>query len=177
MSERISALVDGELPEEQAMDELAGLRRAAGDRDAWGTYHLIGDAIRGDLYPSSLTATLTRLAQEPTMLAPQRSGHRKERLLRYAMSAVAGATGVAFVIWTAGPAINAGSPQTAVLSPVNPQVQAPTQANQPANAGKKQPASKGGVESYLFVHQQTASGLPSVTPVAWTPERAAGGKR
>lgn len=177
MSERISALVDGELPEEQAMDELARLRIDADDRESWDTYHLIGDAIRGDIYPSSQRATVARLAKEPTVLAPQRSGRRTERLLRYAMSAAAGATGVAFVIWTAGPAINSGSPQTASVSPLNTQVQARSQVDKSANDGNKMRVATGGVESYLFVHQQTSSGLPSVTPVAWTPDRAAGGAR
>lgn len=161
------------------MGELGRLRSDAGDRDTWDTYHLIGDAIRGDLYPSSHRAIAARLAKEPTVLAPQPRRRATQRLLRYGMSAAAGVAGVVFVIWTAGPAMNAGGPQTASVSP--PNLQAPAMAaaamDRPGSAGNKAPAAAGGVESYLFVHQQTSSGLPSVTPVAWTAERTAGSAR
>jgi sigma-E factor negative regulatory protein RseA len=179
MSERMSALMDGELPEEQAMGELGRLRSDAGERDAWDTYHLIGDAIRGDLYPSSHRAIAARLAKEPTVLAPQSRRPARQQVLRYAMSAAAGVAGIVFVIWTAGPAMNSGAPQSASVSPAAGQGLAPAMAqmDRSGSPGNKAPASAGGVESYLFVHQQTLSGLPSVTPVAWTAERTAGSAR
>ncbi len=68
--ERISELMDGELDELQA--ELM-LRRVADTdtRATWATYHLIGDALRGDLGCDVAARVSARLADEPTVLAPR----------------------------------------------------------------------------------------------------------
>jgi sigma-E factor negative regulatory protein RseA len=68
--ERISELMDGQLDGVQ-MDLL--LRRL-GDAEAqatWATYHLIGDALRGDAGCEVAARVNARLAQEPTVLAPR----------------------------------------------------------------------------------------------------------
>ncbi len=46
--EQISALLDGELPEHEAARCLDRLTRDPDLRSAWGRYHLIGDALRGE---------------------------------------------------------------------------------------------------------------------------------
>jgi sigma-E factor negative regulatory protein RseA len=73
MNEKISALVDGELDGRSAGECIDALREAQA-REAWGTYHLIGDTLRGTRELSGdFSARLAwRLAEEPTVLAPQR---------------------------------------------------------------------------------------------------------
>jgi len=46
MKDRISALMDGELDEREAAATIAALGNDSQARDAWRTYHLIGDALR-----------------------------------------------------------------------------------------------------------------------------------
>lgn len=68
--ERISEWMDGELDGLQA--EL--LLRRLGDAEAqatWSTYHLIGDALRGDNGCDVAARVTARLAHEPTVLAPR----------------------------------------------------------------------------------------------------------
>jgi sigma-E factor negative regulatory protein RseA len=71
--ERISALLDGELPEGEAAGCLDRLTRDADLRSAWGRYHLIGDALRGE--PLSLPVgglaerVSAALEREPAILA------------------------------------------------------------------------------------------------------------
>ncbi len=68
--ERISELMDGELDGLQA--EL--MMRHLYDTDAkatWSAYHMIGDALRGDLDCNVAARVRERLAAEPTVLAPR----------------------------------------------------------------------------------------------------------
>ena len=142
MSERISALMDGELADDAAGHELALLRGSGESRDAWNTYHLIGDALRGDISPSIAERVSVHLAVEPTVLAPKpirEPAHHSH--LRYALSAAAGVAGVALVVWTAAP----------VLNPTPAQMAA---AAVPANASV---VDKKKVENYLFAHQPSSA--------------------
>ena len=70
--EQISALMDGELSDAEVLNEL---EMDSGLQDTWGRYHLIGDAMRGDL-PVNLQLDLSdsimaALEDEPTILAPK----------------------------------------------------------------------------------------------------------
>lgn len=72
--ERISALMDNELPSEQSMKALL---KDPSLSATWERYHLIGDALRDEL-PEYLDETLSQrianaLEQEPTILAPKRT--------------------------------------------------------------------------------------------------------
>ena len=70
--EQISALMDGDLIDAEVLNEL----EMDSDLQAtWGRYHLIGDAMRGDL-PVNLQLDLSdsimaALEDEPTILAPK----------------------------------------------------------------------------------------------------------
>jgi sigma-E factor negative regulatory protein RseA len=99
--ERISSLMDGELDAHQAGQELARLKNDPETLASWETYHLIGDAMRGDCVVSrQFSARLhERLAAEPTVLAPRRSAPR--RVSAYAWSAAASFSAVALVGWMA----------------------------------------------------------------------------
>ena len=70
--EQLSALMDGDLSEIEVLNEL-GTEPAL--QDTWSRYHLIGDAMRGDL-PVNLQLDLSdsimlALEDEPAILAPK----------------------------------------------------------------------------------------------------------
>ena len=96
MSERLSALMDGELEGEQAHQLLTQLKRDADFRGNWALYHVIGDTLRGTQGPDLSARISDRLDSEPTVLAPQRRSP-VERLGRLASMAAAGVAAVAFV--------------------------------------------------------------------------------
>jgi sigma-E factor negative regulatory protein RseA len=79
--ERLSTLVDDELPPNEIGVEVQKLNQQAEARESWARYHLIGDAMRremGSLYTPSLAQSISqRLENEPVVLAPaaiKRSG-------------------------------------------------------------------------------------------------------
>jgi len=88
----ICAALDGEAERSEFDACLAELRQSGELRRSWDEYHLIGDAMRG-AYPLGddfMQRFSARLADEPTVLAPQRS-HWPQRL---AVASVA-----AFAVW------------------------------------------------------------------------------
>src|SRR5437879_10645323 len=104
MKEKLSALIDGELQSDSLHAHLGRLRANPELRGAWDTYHLIGDALRGQISPGIADRVLARLREEPTVLAPRPERSPSRRLGWYAMSAAASVAAVAFVAWTASPA-------------------------------------------------------------------------
>lgn len=70
--EQLSALMDGDLSEIEVLNELGTVPTL---QDTWSRYHLIGDAMRGDL-PVNLQLDLSdsimlALEDEPAILAPK----------------------------------------------------------------------------------------------------------
>jgi sigma-E factor negative regulatory protein RseA len=103
MKDRISALMDGELGEREAADTIATLANDPQARDAWRTYHLIGDAMR----------------EGGALVAPRRPAANAPRW-RVALPAMAVAAAVALVSWVAfAPLQQAPAPaaQVAALKP------------------------------------------------------------
>lgn len=72
--ERLSALVDDELPRGEISGEIQKLCNSEQGRATWSRYHLIGDAMRreiGSVYTPSLAQEISRrLQDEPVVLAP-----------------------------------------------------------------------------------------------------------
>lgn len=140
MKESISALMDGELFEDEAEALLGRIGRHPEARREWQTYHLIGDALRQpDHIPEDISATLReRLRNEPTVLAPR---SRISKKLRYfAMSAVASVMAVALVVWMSVKIGPESVPQMALQQ-----------------SGAEQQASSGdhdGMDDYLMAHQE-----------------------
>ncbi|EKP0259938.1 MAG: sigma-E factor negative regulatory protein [Aeromonas sobria] len=70
--EQISALMDGELSDAEVLNEL---EMDSDLQDTWGRYHLIGNAMRGDLSVNLQldlsTSIMAALEDEPTILAPK----------------------------------------------------------------------------------------------------------
>lgn len=153
--EKISAFMDGEVGDHEVAAQLASLKQDASLRETWGTYHLIGDAMRGDAGVTSGLATpgfmgrfSAALAQEPTVLAPK-SRVRNLNVRRIALPLAASFGGVALVFWLAlsgNPLIPRDDKIAATEPPAAAQV-----AVKPAN---------GAVNDYLLAHQQFS---PSTT--------------
>lgn len=115
MKQQLSALMDGEV----SMDENLHLVKATLQNGeltySWGTYHMIGDVLRGDhaLKRNITDQTMQRLKNEPIVLAPKR------RVMRwvnrpYITSMAASVAAVAFVGWAVWQAqgYNVQSPAT-----------------------------------------------------------------
>jgi sigma-E factor negative regulatory protein RseA len=104
MKEKLSAFIDGELQGEGLHAHLGRLRKDLELRAAWDTYHLIGDALRGQISPEIAARVVVRLREEPTVLSPRPENRSLPgRLGWYLMSAAASIAAVGFVVWTASP--------------------------------------------------------------------------
>ncbi|HKA38870.1 MAG TPA: sigma-E factor negative regulatory protein [Burkholderiales bacterium] len=98
--ERISELMDGELEGREAQRQLARLKQDQELAHCWSTFHLIGDALRGErpLTREISSRVAQLLADEPTVLAP-RSFAPTKRAATYAVSVAASLSAVALVAW------------------------------------------------------------------------------
>ena len=103
--DRLSALMDGELGSAEAEREIGRFKTDAELRERWESFHVIGDALRGDpLLSAGFSNTLSkRLAQEPTVLAPRSRSRQARRFTTYALSAAASLSAMALVAWVAMP--------------------------------------------------------------------------
>jgi sigma-E factor negative regulatory protein RseA len=156
MKEKLSAIIDGEL-EGDIRAHLNHLRSDAELRDAWDTYHLIGDALRGHSCPEIAPRVISRLREEPTVLAPPRERSTARRIGWYGMYAAASMAAVAVVAWTAFPGWHAQFPLAGSL--------ATTTAVIPAESlVVSLPPSE--VENYLLAHQPYShvSAMQGVAP-------------
>jgi sigma-E factor negative regulatory protein RseA len=174
MKTKISALMDGELDEQELREPLAALQREGEAFEAWRVYHLISDAMRsgGVLSPGFTQRVAQRLAGEPTVLAPGRLKSEPRPVAWFAMSAAASLAAVALVGWIAFAPGLAPAPQplagTPPAAPVAATAAAPQSAQAPAiaaaqpEAGSKLPAlvpPPSAAIDYLLAHQSTAPGV------------------
>lgn len=154
MTQRISDLMDGEVSGvemEQAWKAVASDDSA---REAWETYHLIGDCLRGDAVTrscgdnGSTQRIFAKLADEPTILAPRRSAGAISPRARVAMAMAASVAtlGVVGLIASRGPGAPGVDPTGAQLAKTVP---APVPIQQVAN-GAPVPQ----VNDYLAMHRQ-----------------------
>jgi len=104
MNEKISRLMDGELPDDEFDRTCASLVQ----EDAWATwacYHVIGDALRGQvlILPGFRSGFAAKLASEPTVLAPRSiaPASMPRQVATWAWAAVATVAAVTVVGWTA----------------------------------------------------------------------------
>jgi sigma-E factor negative regulatory protein RseA len=146
--EQISAFMDGEIEEVEATGQVERLKEDAGLRAAWDTYHLIGDALRGEKMglPRDFTANFrVRLADEPTVLAPRTRGPLQSTVRRFALPVAASVGGMALVAWLAV-FNNPFAPQKENLA-----------VKAPAPVEAKTQVASGEVNDYLLAHQQFSS--------------------
>lgn len=98
---RISELMDGELEAREAQRQLARIKQDRELAHCWSTFHLIGDALRGErpLAREISSQVAMLLANEPTVLAPRSSAAK--RAATYAVSVAASLSAIALVAWIA----------------------------------------------------------------------------
>ena len=98
MKQDISALMDGELFDEDAEDVLNKLKRNPEAHTEWQVYHLISDALRQPNHVRSdiSTSMRDRLRDEPIVFAPV-AQQKKARW--YAVSAAASVMAITLVAW------------------------------------------------------------------------------
>jgi len=141
MKEHISALMDDELPPEDSSHVLAALQADGQMAATWASYHMIGDALRGNpsLSPGFQQRLMERLEGEPTVLAPRHTVAVKPS---YLWSAAASFAAVALVGWVVLQQ-HADSGQDAMA----PAVVAEATSNVSAES----------VNSYLLAHHERAA--------------------
>jgi sigma-E factor negative regulatory protein RseA len=146
---KISEWMDCELTAHETRQQVDRLKEDAELRRGWDTFHLIGDVMRGEraLSPNFEHRLATRLAGEPTVLAPRPPAVR--RYTTYALSAAASLSAVALVGWLAfvnnplAPPTQTAQPQTA-----------PVPDSAPAEPQLASVPSDGTMNEYLIAHQE-----------------------
>lgn len=140
MKQHISALMDGELFDDEAEAVIDKLKRRPEGHGEWQLYHLIGDALRQpDHVHADISAALrVRLQAEPTVLAPH--GRATHRARWFAVSAVASVMALAVVAWLSAKVAPEAPPQVAM--------------QQSGNVRPASLAPKRGVNDYLMAHQE-----------------------
>lgn len=148
--DRISAFMDGETRQHETEQVILHLRQNEEHLESWHTFHLIGDAMRGEppLANDFAMRVRSRLAQEPTVLAPRL---RWRKPLHFALSAAASLAAVAVVL-TLVTFDNPLKPQAPVAAA--PQ-STPVQVVQDGTRPHPVPAAnQTRVNEYLMVHQE-----------------------
>jgi negative regulator of sigma E activity len=144
----LSALMDGELDDDEAGRAIGRLSKDADALRIWSEYGLIGDAMRGCVQDtSSLDMRIkAALAAEPTILAPVAKPNRQPVYWAAAAAAVAAIT------WT-----------VLSVAPVNPGVpvaanglMAPSTQAAPVQPATAQDVASNEVAPYLEAHQDYA---------------------
>lgn len=95
----VSAAIDGELDSAQLQQFIKDYQRDHDYQAQWQSYHIIGDALRlTPVHGASIAQRVSaQLAQEPTLLAPQ----RKSIVHKYALPVAASVAAVMLVSWSA----------------------------------------------------------------------------
>jgi sigma-E factor negative regulatory protein RseA len=148
--EKISALMDGELEDQEARQLLTRLKQDEELVRGWHAFHVIGDALRGEraLSQEFGQRLTSRLTSEPTVLAP-RPARTTKRFTAYALSAAASLSAVALVGWLAF-FNNPLAPQPELASaPTSPPAAALAPSAQLASV-----PSEGEMNEYLIAHQE-----------------------
>lgn len=100
MKNNISALMDGELFEDETEALFNGIKRDSEAHRDWAAYHLIGDVLRQPEYiHRDISGRVRELMQrEPTVLAPRTRG-LTQKVRNIALSAAASLMALGVVAW------------------------------------------------------------------------------
>jgi sigma-E factor negative regulatory protein RseA len=148
--DKISALMDGELDDQQARALWARLKEDGELLQHWHTFHLIGDALRGEriLSPRFSEGLAARLHSEPTVLAPKRGA--VQRFTAYALSAAASLAAVALVGWLAFVDNPVTTPASVAVAPAS----LPAASPAPGQAQIASVPNEGRASDFLIAHQE-----------------------
>ena len=162
MKEHISALMDGELFDDEAEALFDKLKRDPVGHEQWLQYHLISDVLRQPEHVhADISNTLReRLKAEPTVLAPRSRGGQKVRW--FALSAAASVMALAIVGW--------------LSVQVGPEM-APQIAMQQSGNSSVRPASLN-MDDYLMAHQEysPSASMEGMAPYIRTVASEQGGR-
>lgn len=158
MTAEISSMMDGEVKHDDAYHFFAAMKTHDELSDAWDTYHLIGDCLRQTTPLSKDFAAKVgiRLAEEPTVLAPQRRASPSFDHPLIGLSAAASVAIITFAGWTA-------YQHSDLQSPATVQIASATQGGKLALMAQKPVP---GFNPYLVAHRETSPsmGMEGVTP-------------
>lgn len=164
MTEKISALLDGDAATASGGSVFESLREGPELRERWDTYCLIGDALRGEhgahAGPGFVSAVMARLDAEPTVLAPPPKRAAPTFLGRSLMPIAASVMGVAavgLVAFTLYPRTPDAVPVAAGTLASQPVAAVATVAGTPAVTAV---VSDDSHRHYMFVHQAMSGGGP-----------------
>ena len=173
--DRISAFMDGETSRIEAREAFLRLKQNDEHRETWKTFHLIGDAMRGDpeLRDDFAARFHVRMEQEPTLLAPRMIWRKS---WNHALSVAASLAAVSVVLLL-----------VLTDNPLNPQAQIATapksetlQVAQTAAKPRPVPApNQGKINEYLMAHQEfsPSTALQGVAPYVRTVSATHDGSR
>jgi sigma-E factor negative regulatory protein RseA len=182
--ERLSALMDDELDEHAIDGELDRIKSDPQREEAWATYHMIGDALRGQIDSVQGIDERVRimLADEPTVLAP-RTRRTNRVTQRVVLPLAASVCGIAVVAWLAlsnnsaiSPANIAKSPDVLATAPQvvqqsNETIAAASEAGETEAGGSESNGSAADdMSEYLMAHQQfsPSTAMQGVVPYVRT---------
>lgn len=162
MKNEISALMDGEMFEDETEVLFDQIKLDSNARLDWATYHLIGDVLRQPEYiHRDISARVReRMQNEPTVLAP-RSRMVKQKARVFALSAAASLLAVGVVAWMSLQISPEAAPQMAMQQ--NSLRQASLQIQSKSN-------------DYLMAHQEFSpstdmnGGASYIRTVTYSPE-------
>jgi sigma-E factor negative regulatory protein RseA len=148
MTQETSSLMDGELSPAEAARAIRACCDSPGDIDNWHLYHVIGDAMRGQV-PRELAynrAIRAALEQEPAIVA------RPKRVLdtafaRVSLAAAASVATIGIVGWM-------GFQQGGSSAPAAVAAGVPSSGIMPAGASKPAPAMVVDTRPYEAAHRQ-----------------------
>ncbi len=173
--ERLSALVDDELPPNEIGGEIHKLCQSDGKRERWSRYHLIGDAMRheiGSIYSPSLAQSISqRLQDEPVVLAPAAikpdSSPRRKTLTGLAVAASLAAVAVVLAPQLISPKGSATPPVVAEQHSAESRTYFVAQDGTRWELLKK-PAVESRLNAYLVNHQERSpsSNIKGIMPYA-----------
>ena len=159
MNEKLSALMDGELARDEAQRVIKTLGADLAQRESWDAYHLISACLRGDaagmgnadaaVRNARTNAIFTRLAAEPTILAP--AAIRKPSLVESRTRMVL-AMAASIVTVSAVGVVAFKQQQGATVSPVTLVQQMAPQPVADAQLQRAQADLR--VNDYLVIHRQ-----------------------
>lgn len=174
--ERLSALVDDELPQNEIAGEIKKLYQSDDGTRSWSSYHLIGDAMRRDMgpfYSTSLAAEISRrLEDEPVVLAPAalrtKRPNRKRTLTGLAVAASLAGAAVVITPQLINPQGTEAPQQLAEVQPVPESNTLYVAQDGTRWELLKKPAVESRLNAYLVNHREhsPASNIKGIMPYA-----------
>lgn len=149
MKQHISALMDGELFDEEAEAVVDKLERNPDAQDEWLVYHLIGDALRqpDHVHADISMAVREKLQGEPTVLAPRSRAMHRARW--FAVSAAASVMALTVVAWLSAKVVPQGGSQHVAVIQQSGNMRPASLQTWP-DGSRARPS----VNDYLMAHQE-----------------------